>query len=491
MVFDDGVTGRLGETHYLMTDDLGPCRRGVRLARRMAAMRMARSRGLPDFGHDALGDDHARRAEIARGAGISRHRYRLEPRGLALYERAQGHVAGIPARLFRVSFTGELSFEINVPARYGAALWEALMAAGAQHGITPLGTEAMHVLRAEKGYHRGRPRHRRHGDAVRSRHGRGSSTSEGRLHRQARHRARSDLGRDRAAAARRALDREPSLVVPEGSQIVAGTPSRIGTPPVPMIGHVTSSYLSPTLGRSIALALIDGGLGRNRRDGDHCAGRSAGARGHRQEPLLRSRQGSACMADLHNGASSPLGAFPERARRSIRQRGLAARAAVPRPGQSAPRPRERRRARRRRGGPRPRFAARAQSRHRRRRTQRPVARPRRVPDRDQPGREAALVEALRQSLQGHRAAVTDVSDGRTIIEIAGRHARDVLAKGCGLDLHDRVFAPGQCAQSGLAKARILLRQLDLAPSYQIFVQRSHAEYLWLWLKDAAREYGLP
>jgi sarcosine oxidase, subunit gamma len=109
----------------------------------------------------------------------------------------------------------------------------------------------------------------------------------------------------------------------------------------------------------------------------------------------------------------------------------------------------------------------------------------------EPGRETALVEALRQSLHGNRAAVTDVSDGRTIIEISGRHARDVLAKGCGLDLHDRVFAPGHCAQSGLAKARILIRQIDLAPSYQIFVERSHAEYLWLWLKDAAREYIRP
>jgi sarcosine oxidase subunit gamma len=106
-----------------------------------------------------------------------------------------------------------------------------------------------------------------------------------------------------------------------------------------------------------------------------------------------------------------------------------------------------------------------------------------------PGAEAALADLLRQAVQGRRAAVTDVTDGRTIIEISGRHARDVLAKGCGLDLHPRVFGPGQCAQSGLAKARIALRQTDAAPTYQIFVERSHAEYLWLWLKDAAREYG--
>ena len=61
-------------------------------------------------------------------------------------------ICGIPTRLFRVSFTGELGFEINVPSHYGLALWEILMAEGAKYRITPYGTEAMHVLRAEKGY---------------------------------------------------------------------------------------------------------------------------------------------------------------------------------------------------------------------------------------------------------------------------------------------------------------------------------------------------
>src|SRR5208337_3752308 len=65
---------------------------------------------------------------------------------------AIGKVAGVPARLFRVSFTGELGFEINVPSEYGAAVWEAVWQAGQAHGITAYGTEAMHVLRAEKGY---------------------------------------------------------------------------------------------------------------------------------------------------------------------------------------------------------------------------------------------------------------------------------------------------------------------------------------------------
>ena len=64
----------------------------------------------------------------------------------------EGRICGVPMRLFRISFTGELGYEVNVPADYGLAVWEAIYAAGQAHGITPYGTETMHVLRAEKGY---------------------------------------------------------------------------------------------------------------------------------------------------------------------------------------------------------------------------------------------------------------------------------------------------------------------------------------------------
>jgi sarcosine oxidase subunit alpha len=64
----------------------------------------------------------------------------------------EGKICGVPTRLFRVSFTGELGFEVNVPADHGAAIWDAIGDAGKAHGLTAYGTEAMHVLRAEKGY---------------------------------------------------------------------------------------------------------------------------------------------------------------------------------------------------------------------------------------------------------------------------------------------------------------------------------------------------
>lgn len=107
----------------------------------------------------------------------------------------------------------------------------------------------------------------------------------------------------------------------------------------------------------------------------------------------------------------------------------------------------------------------------------------------EPGAEAALVTTLSAALQGRRGAVVDVSDSRTTIALSGKRARDLLAKGSGLDLHPRSFTPGQCAQSFLAKVKIALHQLDDAPSYHIIVERSVAEYLFLWLADAAREYA--
>jgi sarcosine oxidase subunit gamma len=106
----------------------------------------------------------------------------------------------------------------------------------------------------------------------------------------------------------------------------------------------------------------------------------------------------------------------------------------------------------------------------------------------EPEREIAVAASLLGALRGRRAAVIDISDSRTIIALSGIHARDVLAKGCGIDLHPRSFAPGQCAQSSLAKARVALYQLDDAPTYHIIVERSLAEYLWLWLADAAAEF---
>ena len=61
-------------------------------------------------------------------------------------------IAGIPARIMRISFSGELSYEVAIPASMGQTFWDACLAVGKEHGIMPYGTEALHILRAEKGF---------------------------------------------------------------------------------------------------------------------------------------------------------------------------------------------------------------------------------------------------------------------------------------------------------------------------------------------------
>ena len=93
------------------------------------------------------------------------------------------------------------------------------------------------------------------------------------------------------------------------------------------------------------------------------------------------------------------------------------------------------------------------------------------------------------------AAITDVTDGRVAFRVAGPSARDVLAKGCPLDLHPRAFPPGRCAQSLLAKASVLIHLVDdgpeRGPSFDVYVARSFADYLWTWLEDAGRGLDPP
>ncbi len=105
------------------------------------------------------------------------------------------------------------------------------------------------------------------------------------------------------------------------------------------------------------------------------------------------------------------------------------------------------------------------------------------------GEETALAEALRAALAGQHASIAEVGHSRTVIGLAGARAREVLRKGCSLDLHPRAFGPGQCAQTLLARADMILLQADDRPTYEINARRSFADYVWRWLEDAAREYG--
>lgn len=82
----------------------------------------------------------------------------------------------------------------------------------------------------------------------------------------------------------------------------------------------------------------------------------------------------------------------------------------------------------------------------------------------------------------------DVSANRTTIRLGGPHARDILEKGCTLDLHPRAFTTGHCAQTTVARTQVILWQLSADPAYHLLVRGSFAQYLADWLVDAAREY---
>jgi sarcosine oxidase, subunit alpha len=171
---------------------------------------------------------------------------------------AAGRICGVPMRLFRVSFTGELGFEVNVPADFGAAVWDAIWAAGQAHGITPYGTETMHVLRAEKGY------------IIVGQDTDGTVTPDDAGLSWAIGRNKADFVGKRSlqrpamqSADRRQLvgllTTDPQRVLEEGSQVLAEKDAAM---PVRPLGHVTSSYHSVALGRSIAMALVAGGRSR-------------------------------------------------------------------------------------------------------------------------------------------------------------------------------------------------------------------------------------
>ena len=156
---------------------------------------------------------------------------------------------------FRISFTGEMGYEIQVPADYGLSLWERCVELGERYDLTPFGTEAMHVLRAEKGY------------IITGQDTDGTATPYdlgmdwivskkkgdfiGR-----RSLARADMQRDDRKQLIGLLPKDPQALLEEGAQIVADPNATI---PMTMIGHVTSSYRSPELGRTFALAMLKGG----------------------------------------------------------------------------------------------------------------------------------------------------------------------------------------------------------------------------------------
>mgnify|MGYP000371471691 FL=1 len=256
MVFDDGVSACLGENHFLMTTTTGGA------ARVLEWLELYHQTEWPELEvYFNTVTDHWSTLTIS-GPNSRKLLSELTDadvtnENFSFMDWKQITVAGVPARVFRISFTGELTFEINVQANYGMHVWKQLFEAGAQYNLTPYGTETMHILRAEKGFIIAGQ------DTDGSVHpfdlGMGWCVSNQKPFSYVGKRGmnRQDCIRENRKQLVGLKTKDPKVVIPEGAQAVLDPKAPI---PMPMVGHVTSSYWSAHLGHSIAMGFIKGGL---------------------------------------------------------------------------------------------------------------------------------------------------------------------------------------------------------------------------------------
>ena len=254
MVYDDGVTTRLNENHYIMTTTTGGA------ATVLGKLEDYLQTEWPELDvYLTSVTDHYATISVC-GPKSKKIISQVIP-NLDLSDDNFPHMSfkntkinEIKCRVMRISFTGEQSYEINVQANYGKSVWEKCMEAGKEFNITPYGTETMHLLRAEKGF-----------IIV----GQDTDATMTPIDLQMnwivskkkydfigkRSLYRSDTMRDDRKQLVGLLTENPDEVLEEGAQIVAN----FNKSPVEMLGHVTSSYYSPNLKKSIALGFVRGG----------------------------------------------------------------------------------------------------------------------------------------------------------------------------------------------------------------------------------------
>ncbi len=255
MVMDDGVTIRLAEDHFFMHTTTGGAA-GVFawmerwLQTEWPEMKVFLTSVTDHWATAAVVGPKSREVVAAVCEGID-----FGAKAFPFMGSKTGKIGDVECRVNRISFSGELAYEVNIPANYGRFMWEKLIQAGGKFNITPYGTETMHVLRAEKGY------------VIVGQDTDGSVTVD-------------DLGLGWALSktkpdfiGKRSLSRPDTVrkdrkqlvglltedsmtVIPEGAQLVNDPAAPT---PLPMVGHVSSSYYSACCGHSIAMALVKGG----------------------------------------------------------------------------------------------------------------------------------------------------------------------------------------------------------------------------------------
>ncbi|GES47555.1 sarcosine oxidase subunit alpha [Rhizobium sp. NBRC 114257] len=257
-VYDDGVVGRLAEDRFHVTTTTGGAPRVLHhmedyLQTEFPHLKVWLTSTTEQWAVIAVQGPKAREIiePLVEGQDLSNEAF-------PHMSVAECKVCGVPARLFRVSFTGEIGYEINVPADYGQSVWEAVWARAEPLGACAYGTETMHVLRAEKGY------------IIVGQDTDGTVTPDDAGLAWAvskkktdfvgiRGLKRPDLVKEGRKQLVGLITRDPKVVLEEGAQIVADPNEQ---KPMTMLGHVTSAYWSENLGRSIAFALVAGGRER-------------------------------------------------------------------------------------------------------------------------------------------------------------------------------------------------------------------------------------
>ena len=487
MVFDDGVTSCLGENHYHMTTTTGGA------ARVMNWIEEWLQTEWPEL--EVYATSVTEQPAVISLNGPDSARVLGELVDLPLDDQSfpfmsvrETMIAGIPARIFRISFTGELSFEINVPARYGLAVWTALMDAGEKYGICPYGTEAMHVLRAEKGF------------IIAGQDTDGTVTPMDLGMNWIVSKTKADfLGKrsfDRSDTARPGrkqlvglLTEDPDLVLPEGAHVVEKLKS---APPMDMLGHISSSYMSPNVGRSIALALIKDGFNRK--------GQTLNV------PMLDGSAHKVTVTDpVFLPATAPVDTdvSPDSSTlaRPIDKTGLQTTSPacklIPIEGRNSLREQPWCGKINLRGDPEDRqFLTNAESVLD---IQLPLTPNTQHASADQTGywtgptewllhcrlsATGPIVKALKAKLRDTHFAVTEVTDYYTVLHLEGPDSIALLSKACPLDLHPQEFAVGHCTQTRFGHASILLHKTSDTPAFDIQVRWSYTEYVWDYLSSA-------
>ena len=252
MVMDDGVMARISEQRFYLTTTTGGAASVLDwmekwLQTEWPGLEVYLTSLTDHYSTIAVAGPNSRRLLEKLGCDIP-----LDRESFPFMAMKPAVLAGMRVTLFRVSFSGELAFEININSNNALGMWRGIMEAGSEFGVTPYGTETMHVLRAEKGF------------AIVGQDTDGSVTPV-------------DLGmnwllsKDKDFLGKRSLERPDCLredrkqwvgllsrdgrtVLPEGTQLISETRE-----PAAMCGHVTSSYFSACLDHPIALALVAGG----------------------------------------------------------------------------------------------------------------------------------------------------------------------------------------------------------------------------------------